>query len=119
MALAERPSLAWDVADLVHQQLLVVPNPLAAWDSDTFWVSVWDSDPGQVLVSLHVPRESADPFIQLKLGFAVTEESSEFQAKRIVAAVRRPHPLNGAVVLGGYRECAEAFGYVWPSSLEE
>lgn len=41
VALAERPSLAWDVADLVAQQLLVVPNPLAAWNSDTFWVSVW------------------------------------------------------------------------------
>ncbi|MEU7148685.1 hypothetical protein AB0B15_11685 [Streptomyces sp. NPDC045456] len=119
MALAERPSLAWDVADLVAQQLLVVPNPLAEWNSDTFWVSVWDSDPGRVLVSLHVPRESADPFIQLQIGVAVTGESPERQAERIVAAVRRPHPLNGAVVCAGYRECAEAFGYVWPSSLEE
>ncbi|WP_030021708.1 hypothetical protein [Streptomyces monomycini] len=119
MTLAERPSLAWDVADLVAQQLLVVPNPLAAWNSDTFWVSVWDSAPGQVLVSLHVPCESADPFIQLKIGFAVTEESPKLQAERIVAAVRRPHPLYGAVVCAGYRECAEAFGYIWPSSLEE
>ncbi|RSO09127.1 hypothetical protein DMH26_02000 [Streptomyces sp. WAC 05379] len=119
MALAERPSLAWDVADRVAQQLLVLPNPLATWNSDTFRVSVWDSDPGPVLVSLHVPHESADPFIQLKIGFAVTEECPELQAERIVAAVQRPHPLNGAVVCAGYRERAEAFGYVWPSSLEE
>ncbi|MBB5117865.1 hypothetical protein AF335_10375 [Streptomyces eurocidicus] len=119
MALAERPSPAWDVADLVCQRLLVVPNPLAAWDSDTVWVSVWDSDPGQVLVSLVLPRESADPSVQLRIGFAVTEESPELQAERVVAALRRPHPLNGAVVCGGYRECAEAYGYVWPPSLEE
>ncbi|NUP15848.1 MAG: hypothetical protein HOZ81_07080 [Streptomyces sp.] len=101
------------------QQLLVVPNPLAAWNSDTFWVSVWESDPGQILVSLHVPRESAEPYIQLKIGFAVTEESPKLQAQGIGAALRRPDPLNGAVVCGGHRECAEAFGYAWPSSLEE
>ncbi|MFE2125029.1 hypothetical protein [Streptomyces amritsarensis] len=119
MALAERPSSAWDVADLVDQQLLIVPNPLAAWNSDTFWVSVWDSDPGQVLVSLMVPRESAEPSIQLRIGFAVTEEGPEIQSERIVAALRRPHPLHSAVVCAGDRECAEAYGYVWPSSLEE
>ncbi|MEU5896837.1 MULTISPECIES: hypothetical protein [unclassified Streptomyces] len=119
MALAKRPSLAWDVADLVAQRLPAVPNPLDTWDSDTFWVSVWDSDPGQVLVSLHVPGESADPFIQLKVEFAVTEESPKLQAERIVAAVRRPHPLHDAAVRAGYREGVEAFGYIWPSSLEE
>ncbi|MET9290448.1 hypothetical protein [Streptomyces sp. NPDC003077] len=119
MALAERPSRAWDVADLVHEKLFVLPNPLAAWDSDPFWVSVWDSDPEQVLVSLHVPRESAHPFIQLMKGFGVTAESPEVQADRILAAVHRPHPLENAVVCGGYRECAEAYGYPWPSSLDE
>ncbi len=119
VALAERPSPAWDVADLVGQQLLAVPNPLAAWNSDTFWVSVWDSDPGQVLVSLWVPRVNADPSIQLRIGFAVTEESPEVQSERILGALRRPHPLNGAVVCAGDREGAEAYGYVWPRSLEE
>lgn len=119
MGLAERPSRAWQVADLVHDRLFVLPNPLAAWDSDPFWVSVWDSDPGRVLVSLHVPRETADPYIQLTAGFEVTAESPEVQAERIVAAVSRPHPLESAVVSGGYRATAEAYGYVWPPSLEE
>ncbi|KOT90013.1 hypothetical protein ADK86_27525 [Streptomyces sp. NRRL F-5755] len=119
MVLAERPSAAWEVADLVRERLLVVPNPLAAWDSDPLWVSVWDSEPGQVLVSLMAPRESADLFIQLRIGFSVTEESPEVQAERILAAVRHPHPLDGAVVCAGYRECAEEYGYLWPSSLDE
>ncbi|MBC2873922.1 MULTISPECIES: hypothetical protein [Streptomyces] len=119
MARAERPSRTWDVADLVEKRLLVVPNPLAEWDSDPFWVSVWDSNPEEVLISLSVPRESADPYVQLMVGIAVTEEDPEVQADRIVATLKRPHPLNGAVVCGGYRECAEAYGYVWPSSLEE
>ncbi|WP_031014692.1 hypothetical protein [Streptomyces sp. NRRL F-5727] len=119
MALAERPSRAWEVADSVHDRLFVLPNPLAAWDSDPFWVSVWDSDPGKVLVSLHAPRENAHPSVQLIIGFEVTPESPEVQADRIVAAVRRPHPLENAVVSGGDRACAEAYGYVWPPSLEE
>ncbi|MFE5627370.1 hypothetical protein ACFQ8S_35560 [Streptomyces virginiae] len=119
MGLAERPSAAWEVADLVVQQLLVVPNPLAAWDSDTFWVSVWDSDPRRVLVSLWVPRVNADPSVQLMVGFEVTDQSPKLQSERIVAALRRPHPLNGAVVCAGDRGGAEAYGYVWPASLEE
>ncbi|MFK8843752.1 hypothetical protein [Streptomyces sp. Ac-502] len=92
MALAERPSKAWEVADLISERLFVMPNPLAAWSSVPFWVSVWKEGPGRVLVSVTVPRESADPFIQLQIGFPVTEESPESQAERILAAVRQPHP---------------------------
>ncbi len=105
-AASELPVLAGDS----WERLLVVPNPLAAWDSDPLWVAVWDSEPGQVLVSLMAPRESADPFIQLRIGFSMTEEGPELQAERILAAVRRPHPLDGAVVCAGYRECAEEYG---------
>ncbi|GAA3486889.1 hypothetical protein [Streptomyces cremeus] len=118
MGLAERPSRAWEVAELVEEQLLVVPNELAEWESDPFWVSVWDSDPGRVLVSLHVPRVNVIESIQVRIGFAVTGESAEIQAERIVASLRRPHPLDGAEVCGGYRECAEEYGYVWPSALD-
>ncbi|UNO42365.1 hypothetical protein [Streptomyces sp. MST-110588] len=119
MGLAARPSKAWDVADLVDERLHVLPNPLAAWNSDPFWVSVCDSDPGQVLVSLHVPRVNAQLAVQLRIGFPVTGESPGIQAERILAALRQPHPLAGAVVCGGDRECAEEYGYAWPPSLDE
>jgi hypothetical protein len=41
---------------------------------------------------LTVRRESADPFIQLKIGFTLTGESPELQAERIIApsAARPP-----------------------------
>jgi hypothetical protein len=119
VALTQRPSPAWEVADRLKQRLLVVPNPLAAWNSDPFWISVQDSDSRGVLVSLSVPRESADPFIQLAIRFEMTEECPETQAERIVTALKRPHPLAGAVVSAGYRECAEDYGYAWPPTLNE
>ncbi|MFE6225538.1 MULTISPECIES: hypothetical protein [unclassified Streptomyces] len=119
MALAERPSRAWEIADLVRDRLFVLPNPLAAWDSDPFWVSVWDSDPDRVRVSLNVPRESAAHYVQLIVSTQVTADPPGLQADRIVAALRAPHPLDGAVVCGGYPACAASYGYAWPPSLDE
>ncbi|MEU7146134.1 hypothetical protein ABZ942_42310 [Nocardia sp. NPDC046473] len=99
------------IARLVQENLLVVPNPLVQWNHELFWASVWESDPQRVRVSLMVPRDNADPFVQVLIAFEVTEEQPEVQAARIVASLQAPHPLKNAEVCAGDTAYAEQLGY--------